>query len=531
MRGSTVSVVLGGVHLILCSGLGHELGHLLGPDGDVLSGSVGPDSSARFRLFEAVVAAVGEAAAQRPLVLVIDDLQWADIASLHLFSHLAARLPGGTVIIGGLRNRAPVPGSALARTLAAASRVAGHYRIRIGPLGLPDVAEFVRRETGQDPSPGTVHSIYTRTAGNAFFVRELARLLADSGVLTEDAVARAGVPSTVRDVVRDRMTGLDDCARDLLQIAALIGRDVDLSLLADVADRDVQTCLDRLEPVEALGLLEPTPGDPFSMRFSHDLVRESVTETTPPGRASRLHLRVADALERTDSSCDFVAERIAHHLWAAGPLADPRRTAMALVRAGRLAAAESALEADQPAADPLAASSSRAPQRGGGERVSPPARCGAAVSQVDWSGPMAMTGRSPEQFPVPGGRRARPQHAVIGAGVLQLGRHESVVGERPYGAVDGPALETEPLPCVDEGRVCPEHAVFFARGCHLGAHITLGTHRIDGVGGSVIADSEPLPWAIGGRPGAEHTQSGFLVGEFGADHEVVALGPHDALCT
>ncbi|WP_239119749.1 AAA family ATPase, partial [Planotetraspora thailandica] len=86
MRGSTVSVVLGGVHLILCSGLGHELGHLLGPDGDVLSGSVGPDSSARFRLFEAVVAAVGEAAAQRPLVLVIDDLQWADIASLHLFS-------------------------------------------------------------------------------------------------------------------------------------------------------------------------------------------------------------------------------------------------------------------------------------------------------------------------------------------------------------------------------------------------------------------------------------------------------------
>ncbi|MEV0388185.1 BTAD domain-containing putative transcriptional regulator [Nonomuraea sp. NPDC050643] len=322
-----------------------ELGHLLGPDGDALSGLAAPDSSARFRLFEAVLAAVGEVAARRPVLLVIDDLQWADIASLRLFSHLAARLPAGTVIIGGLRDRAPAPGLALARTLAAVSRVPGHCRIRVGPLGLADVAELVRREIGRDPGPAAVHNIYARTGGNAFLVREMARLPAGSDVLTEDAVARVGVPSTVRDVVRDRMTGLDDCAGHLLQIAALIGRDVDLGLLAAVADLDLRTCLEHLGPVEALGLLEPTPGDPFSFRFSHDLVRESVTESTPPGRAIPLHLRVADALERTGSSCENVAERVAHHLWAAGPLADPRRTAAALVRAGRHAAAKSALEA------------------------------------------------------------------------------------------------------------------------------------------------------------------------------------------
>ncbi|MFC4534651.1 ATP-binding protein [Sphaerisporangium dianthi] len=324
--------------------LAGDLGHLLGPDSDLLSRSAAPGGSARFRLFEAIVAAVGQVAARRPLVLVIDDLQWADIASLRLFGHLAARLPGGTAIIGALRDRAPVPGTALARTLAAASRVPGHCRVRVGPLGLAGVAELVRRETGRDPDPGAVHGIHTRTAGNPFFVRELARLLADGGMITEDAVARAGVPSTVRDVVRDRMTGLDDHARDLLQIAALIGREVDLGLLADAAGLDVQTCLDRLEPVETLALLEPAPEDPYSFRFSHDLVREAVTETTPRGRAIQLHLRVADAIERTGSSCDHLAERVAHHLWAAGPLADPRRTAAALVRAGRHAAAKSALE-------------------------------------------------------------------------------------------------------------------------------------------------------------------------------------------
>ena len=163
---------------------------------------------------------------------------------------------------------------------------------------MTDVAALVHRETGQRPSAGAARASMTRTAGNPFFVRELSRLLADGGALTAAAVARAEVPATVRDVVRDRMADLDDDASVLLRIAALVGRDVDLGLLARVADVDVQTCLDRLEPLEALGLLGPTPGDPYSFRFAHDLVRESVSETMPPRRASPLHLRVADALER-----------------------------------------------------------------------------------------------------------------------------------------------------------------------------------------------------------------------------------------
>ncbi|GAA2554520.1 hypothetical protein GCM10010435_26250 [Winogradskya consettensis] len=325
--------------------LATELGSLVEARGDALAGPAMPENDTQFRLQERAVSAIAEAAADRALVLIIDDLQWADVASLHLFAHLMTRLPGNTVVIGALRNVAPLPSPDLTRTLAAASRVPGHRRIKLGPLDPDQVAELVRRETGQDLGRSATRSIHSRTSGNPFFVRELSRLFADTGALTRDTVARAGVPTTVRDVVRDRMAGLDDQARRLLQIAALIGRDIDLGLLTRVAGLDYETTLNRLEPVEALGLLGSTPGNPFSVRFAHDLIRESVVGTTPRPTAPALHLRVADALEHNDQGDDSFAERLAHHLWSAGPLADPARTATSLLQAGRRAAAKSAVQA------------------------------------------------------------------------------------------------------------------------------------------------------------------------------------------
>ncbi|MEO3862115.1 AAA family ATPase [Acrocarpospora sp. B8E8] len=325
--------------------LASELGRLLeSRDDDAappLSGS-----RAQFRLFEQVVTFIGQASAERPMLLVMDDLQWIDAASLQLFGHLAGRLPTGTAIIGALRDRAPTPGSDLSRVLAAASRLPSHRRIHLGPLSLTDVAELIRRETGHEPSADIARNIHVRTAGNPFFVRELSRLLSDRGALGDgDASARAGVPSTVRDVVRDRMAGLDDSARHLLRVAALIGRDVDLGLLARAADVDIAECLECLEPLRALGLLETGPEDPFSWRFAHDLVRESITETTAQLRAIRLHLRVADALEESQADDESITERLAFHLCAAGPLADPIRTVEALKRAGRRATTKLAFAA------------------------------------------------------------------------------------------------------------------------------------------------------------------------------------------
>lgn len=321
-----------------------DLGRLIDPRGGVQSGTVLPDSGGQFRLFERVVAVVADVAEHRPVILVIDDLHWADTASLQMFTHLTTHLPHGAIVIGALRDRAPSAGTEQSRMLAAASRVPGHRRIALGPLDLDEVAELVRRETGRSPTAGAARTIHARTAGNPFFVRELARFLADGGQLSDGGAAKPGVPSTVRDVVRDRLTGLDDDATDLLQLAALVGRDVDLSLLARAAACDIPTCLDRLDPLTGLGLLEPTPRDPYSFRFTHDLVRESVAGITPPARATQLHVRIADALERTHSDHELIAERLAYHLWSAGPLVNPVRTASALVRAGSCATTKSALE-------------------------------------------------------------------------------------------------------------------------------------------------------------------------------------------
>ncbi|MBO2447918.1 hypothetical protein J4573_12510 [Actinomadura barringtoniae] len=273
-----------------------------------------------------------------------------------MFGHLAGRLPARSAIIGSLRDRAPVPGSDLSRLLAAVGRLPGHRRIGLGPLGPDDVTELIRREIGREPDADLAHDIHARTAGNPFYVRELSRLLNDSGGLG-DGTNRIGVPSTVRDVVRDRMAGLGPEAGELLRIAALIGRDVELRLLASVAGIDVATCLELLDPLRALGMLEPTLDDPFSLRFSHDLVRESVTETMAHQQAIRLHLRIADALEdgRAGDGAhggagggaddEAVPERLAHHLGAAGPLADPVRTAEAMMSAGRRATAKLAFAA------------------------------------------------------------------------------------------------------------------------------------------------------------------------------------------
>ncbi|MEV7389707.1 BTAD domain-containing putative transcriptional regulator [Streptomyces sp. NPDC091215] len=304
-----------------------------------------PDGNAQFRLFEQVVALVGQASARQPTLLILDDLQWADATSLQLLQHLAGRLPQRTAIIGALRDSAPALSPDLSRVLAAASRRPGHRRLRLGPLGPADVAELIRHEAGQDPGDAVARAIHARTSGNPFFVRELSRLLSGAGAIGDGGTSTAaGVPSTVHDVVRDRMAGLDDRARDLLRVAALIGRDVDLRLLSRATGVDVADCLHHLEPLHTLGLLEPGPHDPSSLRFAHDLVRESVSETATHQQVTHLHLRIADALEHIHADDEDVSERRAYHLWSAGPLAEPVRTAQALIRAGRRAAAKLAFE-------------------------------------------------------------------------------------------------------------------------------------------------------------------------------------------
>ncbi|HKY67113.1 MAG TPA: hypothetical protein VJM49_12115, partial [Acidimicrobiales bacterium] len=152
------------------------------------------------------------------------------------------------------------------------------------------------------------------------------------------------VPSGVRDVVRRRTALLPEPTVRLLQVAAVLGRDVDLDLLVRASGGDVDAVLDDIDPAVVHRLLGPLPDRPGTFRFSHALVREVIADDVSSLRRARIHLRVADAIETTAGGRDDAAEILAEHLWAAVPIGVGRRAAAALETAAEVAVRRYAFE-------------------------------------------------------------------------------------------------------------------------------------------------------------------------------------------
>ncbi|MEV3924098.1 BTAD domain-containing putative transcriptional regulator [Actinomadura coerulea] len=265
------------------------------------TGPVNADATAgRFRLRQAIWKWLAEVAAERPVAVVLDDLHWADAATLELLG-------------GGLGLRAPIlvvaayradESGHLTEMLASLARAAP---LRLALPGLSDeaVAELVRTECEADEE--TIAGIAERTGGNPFYVRESARLLNGEGAL----VALSEVPEGVRDVLRRRLARLPEGAVSILRLAAVAGRKSPVDVLVKAADTDEDGVLDALDAGVISGLLdEPRPG---LVRFVHALVRDTLVADLSRLRAARMHARIAAALEGTD---DIAA--LAHHYARAG---------------------------------------------------------------------------------------------------------------------------------------------------------------------------------------------------------------------
>ncbi|MFD4249114.1 BTAD domain-containing putative transcriptional regulator [Amycolatopsis thermoflava] len=260
----------------------------------------GDAAAGRFRLRQAVwnwLAAVG---AGRPVAVVLDDLHWADATTLELLAGVVGvRAP--ILVVAAYRAD---EGERLTDTLASLARTAP-LRMDLPGLDGDAVAELVRAECRADDA--TVAGIAERTGGNPFYVRESARLLSGEGAL----VALSEVPEGVRDVLRRRLARLPDSGVSILRLAAVAGRECSVDVLVRAADADEDGVLDALDAGVIAGLLdEPAPG---RVRFVHALVRDTLVADVSRLRATRMHARIAAALEGTG---DVAA--LAHHYARAG---------------------------------------------------------------------------------------------------------------------------------------------------------------------------------------------------------------------
>ncbi|HRE03301.1 MAG TPA: AAA family ATPase, partial [Ilumatobacteraceae bacterium] len=281
--------------------------------------------------------------ADRPLVIVLEDMQWADAESLELTARLASGLSGEPVlIVVTIRDGNDADRDAVIALLAAVSRRRGTHRVRLVGLDAAGTAALLGHASGGTIDDRVAGAVHARSDGNPFYAIELQRLLDSEGLVDPAAIAAAGIPVGVRDVVRQRLRRIAQPTLDLLRLAAVAGRDIDVALLSRASGRPLDQCLEALEvAIEHRLLTDGGPGT--GLRFAHALVREIVADELSSLRRAQIHLVLADAIMAAGNR-DDETEIVAEHLCAAVPIGAGGRAAAALDRAADVAIARFAVD-------------------------------------------------------------------------------------------------------------------------------------------------------------------------------------------
>jgi tetratricopeptide (TPR) repeat protein len=315
---------------------------------DTAAASVLGPEQARFRLFDGVTAFFKTAARRQPLVLVLDDLHWADKPSLLLLTFLARELSDGhLLVVGTYREEEIGRRHPLGAALGELNRCQSFLRVVLRGLEVEDIARFIELSVGEEPQPDLVAAVSEETEGNPFFVTEIVRLLASEGGLTRDGAfsGRVPLPHGVREVIGRRLNRLSaDCVR-VLTIASVIGREFGLLLLERVGGVERQGLLALLEEAVA-GRLVVAGRDARVYRFTHALIRETLYDEVSTVRRVQLHHQIGEALECLyGASADArIDEQLAHHFFESAANGDVDRAVTYAIRAARAATASLAYE-------------------------------------------------------------------------------------------------------------------------------------------------------------------------------------------
>src|SRR3989475_139135 len=316
-----------------------ELGGLQSP-----GPSVPPESEhARFYLFDAVATFLQSRPDHTPLVLVFDDLQWADHPSRLLLQFLVHELRDtAMLVVATLREMEARQNPQVADILGALARDGRHLPLR--GFGEEEVALFIEGKTGRSASAALVRAVHRETEGNPFFVDEIVHLLvAEEALERRDAMIarRLPVPQGVREAIRRRLAPLPAPCRDALTLASVVGREFGLGALQRACGLGADALLEVLGPALGREILVRDR----RYRFAHALIRETIYEELGAAERARLHGRIGEALEalhQMDPTPHLAT--LAHHFLEAVPAGGAEKAITYSTRAARYAEASLAYE-------------------------------------------------------------------------------------------------------------------------------------------------------------------------------------------
>jgi tetratricopeptide (TPR) repeat protein len=295
---------------------------------------VGDADTERLLLLEGAVGLLAAASQGVAVLVVLDDLHWADAASLQLLRHLtAATTPMKVTVACAYRDTDVGRGDPLNKLLADLHREANVARVALTGLEDSEVVDLLEAAAGHtlnDRGIGLAHALRRETDGNPFFTAEMLRHLGESGgiVLGDDGrwtvaggLEDLGLPSSVRDVVGRRVERLGDETVQVLSLAAVIGREFDITLLAALAGMDEDGLVEIVDAaVAAAVLVESAEGGRY--RFAHALIQHALYDDLSVTRRQRVHQRIAEALETDTTPADpaDLAELARHWMAATRPV-------------------------------------------------------------------------------------------------------------------------------------------------------------------------------------------------------------------
>ena len=270
------------------------------------------------------------------MLIVLDDLHWADRPTLMLLRHLARASRAGSVSIIGAYRASERWSEGFEEALSGLRHERLVRQLEVDGLPEPEARRLVGLRAGRPPSAEFSRALYEETEGNPLFIEELVRHLADAGIEADVAGAHElreiGLPDDVRELISRRLDRLSPDAVEALRVASVIGREFDALLLERVLGLDEERFLGALEEALGAGLVTEDPAGNDRYGFRHALVRETLYGAMSTARRARIHRRVGLALEGEDG--DGHTHALALHFTRAAHPGDAERAVRYAVQAG-----------------------------------------------------------------------------------------------------------------------------------------------------------------------------------------------------